>query len=61
MVHVSELRVGDYIKADWLGSGWYKVLDVGRGYSGSGKVYLAIEGYGSIQLNADESVERQYR
>ena len=38
MVRVSELRVGDYIRASWLGSGWHKVLEVGTSYSDSSKV-----------------------
>lgn len=58
MVKVSDLRVGDFIRADWLGDGWHKVLNVGKDWSGSGKIYLAIEGYGSITIAAGETVER---
>ncbi len=59
MAKVRDLKVGDLIGASWLGSGWHKVLDVGTDWSGSGKVYLAIEGYGSIAISADEEVERK--
>lgn len=59
MVKVSDLCVGDYIKASWLGAGWHKVLDVGRDYSDSGKAYLAIEGFGSLTISLNEYVERQ--
>ena len=59
MVRVSELRVGDYISASWLGSCWHKVLEVGTSYSDSSKVYLAVEGFRGVEISADETVERQ--
>ena len=58
MVRVSEWRVGDYIRASWLGSGWHKVLEVGTSYSDSSKVY-AVEGFRGVEISADETVERQ--
>ena len=59
MVRVSELRVGDYIRASWLGSGWHKVLEVGTSDSDSSNVYLAVEGFRGVEISADETVERQ--
>lgn len=59
MTRVGDLRIGDFIRASWLGEGWHKVLDVGSDWSGSGKAYLAIEGFGSLTIGKDEYVERR--
>lgn len=59
MVEVKDLRPGDYIRAVWLDSGWYKVLKVGPCYSNPKKTYIAVEGQGSFNIYSYEKVERQ--
>lgn len=63
MVKFSELRKGDLIKASWLGSyrgsEWHEVLDVNPSYSDSRKVRVNIEGYGSIDRDKNDTIERQ--
>ncbi len=59
MTKVRDLKVGDLIRADWLGSDWHKVINVGPDWSGSGRIYLAIEGYGSNTFYPDVEVERK--
>lgn len=58
-VKVKDLRVGDRIKAFFLNDDqWHFVRNIGPGLSAS-KIYLAVEGYGKIQLDKDTEVEKQ--
>ena len=63
IVKVSQLSEGDIIAADWLGkykgSRWHEVFSVNPSYASSKKVRLNIEGYGSIDRDKDDEVERK--
>lgn len=58
IIKVTEIREGDYIKADWLGSGWHKVYLAEKSYY-PGKVHFNIEGFGNVDIYENETVEKQ--
>ena len=63
IVKVSELSEGDIIAADWLGkykgSRWHEVFRVNPSYASPQKVNLNIEGYGAIDRDKNDKVERK--
>lgn len=58
-VKVRDLRVGDQIKASWLGSGWHEVLLIEECGFDSRKMHMNIERYKACDIYKDEEVERK--
>lgn len=59
MVKVRDLRVGDLIKASWLGSGWHEVFLIEECGFDSRKMHMNIEGFKACDIYKDELVERK--
>lgn len=55
--HASELEPGDMIRFPDESKGWSMVLEVGEDYGNSGKVYVAIKGYGHVLWYPNKEVE----
>lgn len=55
----SELEPGDMIRFPDESKGWSMVLEVGEDYSpqNSGKIYVAIKGYGHVLWYPNKEVE----
>lgn len=58
-VKVRDLREGDIIKANWLGSGWHEVYLIEECGFDSHKMHMNIEGFKTCDIYKDEEVERK--
>ncbi len=58
-VKIADLRVGDLIKASWLGSGWHEVYLIEECGTDSRKMHLNIEGFKAVDVYKDAEVERK--
>ena len=52
-VKVRDLRVGDMIKASWLGSGWHEVYLIEECGFDSRKMHMNIEGFKACDIYKD--------
>ena len=62
-VKVSDLEKGDLIKSNWLGeykgSEWHEIYEKYPSSSDEDTVRINIEGYGSVELDKDDTIERK--
>ncbi len=57
VVKVETLRVGDVIKASWLGNGWHRIFSITECGFDSRKMHMTIEGYTACDIYKDTEVE----
>lgn len=62
-VRISDLSPNDMVRASWLGSykgsEWHRVMSIEPSYSNANKLNVRIEGFGWVDLNRNDTIERQ--